>query len=445
MRSPRSAGPDLSTSLHCDTAIETRLLSPTDPETAYGTTATDAATRSFSREPIPVSRARPRSHLLRSLLSARSWTGPRHDQSSANAPSGFVSLVTYSARDLDERHCVSLEELRQVLRVVEDDSSTSCWICVPAQPDEELRAFLLELGIPSRTLAEAAHPVSRARAELYEDAVCITSHTPVVTGGFGEIARVPERRPSQLALVMLPARRMLVSLHEAAPPRQWLLQVLAVLQANVASVRRRPVSHLLCAMLDAVLEMYFTSLEMLGEVLDGVEHQILREGNDEMTVRGDDFASENRPFTTRQVLRRICTTKHDLALLRRQIWPMRECLTRLAVAPDTLVDSEARLRVRESLDRAMQVLDVLECYRDVGHALLDLHLAAQNNRMQEVMQTLAVVTTIFVPLTFLAGIEGMNFKNQPELRGQWSYVVFWVVVTVILAGQIVFFRRKGWI
>lgn len=245
----------------------------------------------------------------------------------------------------------------------------------------------------------------------------------------------PRAHPQQ-TFVMLPDSRTVVSLHCAAP--EWHAHVIAALRADVGGVRRRPVAHLVCVMLDAVFEGYFSALEAVGDALDRVEGQVLRDAEE----RGGNRREREHP---RVVLRRITKIRHDLAVLRKQVWPLRECLTRLAVAREGLLDAEARMRVRETLDRAMQVLDVLECYRDVGHAVLDLHLAAQNNRMQEVMQTLAVVTTIFVPLSFLAGIEGMNFSNQPELYGEWSYVLFWVVVAAILAGQIIFFRRKGWI
>lgn len=104
------------------------------------------------------------------------------------------------------------------------------------------------------------------------------------------------------------------------------------------------------------------------------------------------------------------------------------------------------LNTSEAGIRTLQIgLDTLSLIRDSAHAALELLLALQNNRMQETMQSLAVVTTIFVPLTFLAGIEGMNFANQPELNWGWSYGAFWVVVVVLVIAQIVFFRRKGWI
>lgn len=129
-----------------------------------------------------------------------------------------------------------------------------------------------------------------------------------------------------------------------------------------------------------------------------------------------------------------------------EIWSLRRALTRLR--------GDARLLQRllpkeswvEDARNALVIVDeqVWE-WRELAHSVLECVLAVQNNRMQETMQTLAVVTTMFVPLTFVAGIEGMNFANQPELAGQYSYLGFWIVVVILITGQLVFFKTKGWI
>lgn len=129
-----------------------------------------------------------------------------------------------------------------------------------------------------------------------------------------------------------------------------------------------------------------------------------------------------------------------------KIWTLRRALTRLRGDARLL----QRLLPKEPwLDEARNSLIIVDEqvweWRELAHSVLECVLAVQNNRMQETMQTLAVVTTIFVPLTFVAGIEGMNFVNQPELNGRWSYLGFWVVVVLLVTGQVVFFKRKQWI
>lgn len=164
------------------------------------------------------------------------------------------------------------------------------------------------------------------------------------------------------------------------------------------------------AMVCATVEMYFVEVERIGAVLDGLERDVVGE------CEGEGF------------VQRVIEVRKIAGWVRRGAWGWRGALMGCVGG-----------------ERMGLVVDLVEGYREAGHALLELHLAGRNNRMQEVMQTLAVVTTIFVPLTFLAGIEGMNFQNQPELRGKWSYGAFWVVVAIVVVAQILFFRRRGWI
>lgn len=163
-------------------------------------------------------------------------------------------------------------------------------------------------------------------------------------------------------------------------------------------------------MVCGVVEMYFVEVEKIGGILDALERDVVEECEDGGFVQ------------------RVIAVRKAAGSVRRGAWGWRGALMGCAGG-----------------ERMGLVVDLVEGYREVGHALLELHLAGRNNRMQEVMQTLAVVTTIFVPLTFLAGIEGMNFQNQPELRGKWSYGAFWVVVGIVVVAQVVFFRKKGWI
>ena len=185
-------------------------------------------------------------------------------------------------------------------------------------------------------------------------------------------------------------------------------------------------------LMHALLESFFPALELAGEELDTLE-QIILSDNPSLAFQG-----------RCNVTLRIKQSKRYIAALRTSIWPLRHCLMTLSMLSEQWLSEHSSRHLRDAQEILLFILDVLESYRLCAHSLLELQLARQKNRMQEVMQTLTIVTTIFVPLTFLAGIEGMNFKYMPELLGKWSYSIFWVIVAVLLLLQIVVFRKKGW-
>lgn len=415
----------------CEQQSLVRVSSPL----RYGTTripdGVHAALDLPAPVPAPVSRSRRRAQLLRALLS----TGTSHfggglDRSPPASPQvlepyACSSIFAYSKKNVVEEIALGVDALRSLWLKACQENGGGIWMTLSSS-SSDVDAFLTEeVGLPMRMVLDARAGVGRAKVEVYEKCIVLAAHVAGVEDG--------EVVCREVMIAMIPDMRTVVTLGGG---ETWRAGVADVLRADVCGVRGRHVTHLVVAMLDGMLESYFTTLECVGDMLDEVEWAVLHDG---------DGSAGHEKLRGREVVRIITRTKRELGSLRRRVWPLREVLTKLTVVDDGLVAADARGRMREGLDRVMQVLDVVECYRDVGHSLLDLHLAAQNNRMQEIMQTLAVVTTIFVPLTFLAGIEGMNFKNQPELYGDWSYFAFWAVVCLVLAGQIAFFRMKGWL
>jgi magnesium transporter len=143
--------------------------------------------------------------------------------------------------------------------------------------------------------------------------------------------------------------------------------------------------------------------------------------------------------------------KSKLLVLRRAIWPLREALHVLVRDPIPIIQEDTRVYLRDCADHTYQLIDLLETYRELTHDLLDLYHSSLSNRMNEVMQVLTVGATIFIPLTFIVGVYGMNFNtgispwNMPELNWYWGYVGVWAVMIAIAVGLLLFFRRKGWL
>jgi magnesium transporter len=167
-------------------------------------------------------------------------------------------------------------------------------------------------------------------------------------------------------------------------------------------------------------------LEVYGERIEAMEAEILN----------------NPPPDT---IGRVHEIKHDLLTLRRAIWPAREAFNALVRDPTPLIHDETRLYLRDCYDHCVQLIDLLETYRELGSDLRDLYLSCMSTRMNEIMKVLTIIATIFIPLTFIVGIYGMNFTNMPELHSKWGYPMVWAVMGLITLGMIAFFRRKGWI
>jgi magnesium transporter len=191
-------------------------------------------------------------------------------------------------------------------------------------------------------------------------------------------------------------------------------------------IRRQGADYLMYGILDAVIDGYFPFLEQLGEVVESLEDEVVEK-------------------PTRQTLNRVHEIKRDLLNIRRSVWPLREAINALIREESELVGETTRVYLRDCYDHAIQVLDVIETYRELAGGLMDVYLSSVSNKMNEVMKVLTIIATIFIPLTFMAGIYGMNFEAMPELKWRWSYPVLWCLMVAIAAVMLILFRRKGWL
>ena len=133
-----------------------------------------------------------------------------------------------------------------------------------------------------------------------------------------------------------------------------------------------------------------------------------------------------------------------MLFFRKSVWPLREVMSGLAKSDSNLIKGDFLIYVRDVYDHVIQAVDTIETFRDMLSAMLDIYLSSVSNKMNEVMKVLTVIATIFIPMTFLAGVYGMNFKYMPELQWKYAYLFFWIVVLVVLIAMVVWFRRKRW-
>jgi magnesium transporter len=191
-------------------------------------------------------------------------------------------------------------------------------------------------------------------------------------------------------------------------------------------IRKMSADYLAYCLIDAIVDGYFVILEHLGDRIEAVEANLV-----------------SNP--TPQTLREIHALKRESLLLRRSIWPLREVVSGLERTESQLVADATHVYLRDVYDHSVQVIDTMETFRDMLTGMLDTYLSSLSNRMNEVMKVLTIIATIFIPLTFIAGIYGMNFRHMPELQWRWGYAAALVAMAIVAVGMLLHFRRRKWL
>jgi magnesium transporter len=201
--------------------------------------------------------------------------------------------------------------------------------------------------------------------------------------------------------------------------------VIERLKASVGKTRRYGADYLLYALMDVVVDNYFLVLEKAGEVLEAMEEKVMDTEQD-------------------MSLNEIYALKRELTLFRRAVWPLREIIVLLLRDESTLITKETLPYLRDLHDHTMQAIDTSDSYRDILASLVDVHLSTLSNRMNSVMKTLTIFSAIFMPLTFIVGVYGMNFQYMPELTTRYGYFVVWGVMALVTIGLIIYFKWRKW-
>lgn len=201
--------------------------------------------------------------------------------------------------------------------------------------------------------------------------------------------------------------------------------VLKRLEASVGKTRRNGADYLLFALMDIIVDNYFIVLEKLGDNLDQAEDQVIR-------------GTENMSLTE------LYSLKRELTTVRRQIWPLRDMISQLMREDNPQIGKDVIPYYRDLYDHTMQVLDTIDSYRELVASLADVHLSTISNKMNSVMKTLTIFSAVFMPLTFIVGVYGMNFEYMPELKMRYGYFYVWGLMAVVTTGLIFYFRSKKW-
>ena len=289
------------------------------------------------------------------------------------------------------------------------------WLNVDGLGDAEaIRRFGEIFGIHPLALEDVINVHQRPKVEPYEKYLFIVMQM-LLTG---------EKLDTEQLSLFLGSNFVLT--FQEQPGGDCFAPIRERIRKNHGRIRAAGPDYLVYSLLDAVVDNYFPILERAGERLETVEQEVV-----------------TRPRN--ETLARIQAIKRDLLLLRRAVWPMREALNSLLRDDTPFIARETRTYLRDCYDHSVRIIDILETDRETSFGLLETYLSSVSNRMNEIIKVLTIITTLFMPLTFIAGIYGMNFAHMPELNRPWAYPAVLALMAAIATGMLFYFRRKGWL
>jgi magnesium transporter len=323
-----------------------------------------------------------------------------------------ISVLDYDPESQEERRLERVEDAFPYR-----DSDPTSWINVDGLHDTEaLGALGAHFGLHPLVMEDIVNTRQRPKLEDYGQYVYLVCRMI----SFNE--ETSHIETEQVSIVLMP--HVVLSFQEH--PGDVFEPVRERIRIGRGRIRGGGASYLAYALMDAVVDHYFVVLEKLSDRIETLEEELLES-------------------PTQEQLETIHELKREMILLRRSVWPLREVLAALQRTDSPLVGEETVVFLRDVYDHTVQVVEVVESFRDILSGLQDLYLTSISNRMNEIMKVLTIIATIFIPLTFLAGIYGMNFERMPELGWKWSYAVFWVVILALGGVMVAFFRRRKWL
>ena len=324
-----------------------------------------------------------------------------------------MTLMDYDDDHLQEKQLTSLEEC-----IACRDKPTVTWLHIDGVHDV---ALLEKIGVAFNlhplTVEDILNTDQRPKVDDYGNYLFI------VLKAFSPLDMAKQEIHSEQISIVF-GSNFLISFAEK---EGTLLDPLRErIRAHKGRVRKPGCDYLAYSIIDAVVDQYFLLLESIEDRIDENEEWLI-----------------SRP--TRDTLYAIQHLKREMLFLRKSVWPLREAVGYLERTESPLIAPQTNLYLKDLYDHTIQVIDTIEIQRDILSSLLDIYLSGISNRLNEVMKVLTVIATIFMPLTFLAGVYGMNFKYMPELEWRWGYFFIWGVMIVTAVSMAIYFKRKKWL
>jgi magnesium transporter len=348
----------------------------------------------------------------------RPGTTPGQLNISHDAPPADLVLIDY---DRDRSTRITLTDPGTISEYLK--THTVSWIDVLGLGNSATWQALSSIFNLHRLLVEDVVNVpQRPKIEHYQDHLLIITIMVVLN---------PDRSgftKEQVSLVL--GKNYLLTVQEE-PEEDCFHGVRQRIESDRGIIRTQGADYLAYCLLDAIVDGFFPVLEYYGELIEELE--------DEVIAHPD-----------RATLQKIYQIRRELLTIRRAIWPQRDAINSLIRDGSDLISSEVQVYLRDCYDHTVQVMDMIETYRELATGLMDVYLSSVSNKMNEVMKFLTVVSAIFIPLTFIAGVYGMNFRteksrfNMPELNWEYGYLAFWGLILTVASGSVTYFWKRGW-
>ena len=322
-----------------------------------------------------------------------------------------VTILDYDQDGLREVADPTLEQMVQYAA-----SPSVTWFHVEGLHEVDLVARLGEVfNLHPLVQEDIVNTNQRPKLEDYGDYLYIVAKALLRDEGQGEYAL------EQISIILGP--RWVISFQEGGAD---LFETVGMrIKGGKGRIRRLGPDYLAYSLIDAVVDSFFVVLEDLGDRIERLEEELLGQ-------------------PTPQTIKPLHRLKRLSLTLRKAAWPLREVIGALERQDEGMVRQDTRVYLRDVYDHTVQIMDAADTSRDMLSGMLDLYLSSVSNRMNEVMKVLTIIATLFIPLTFLAGLYGMNFEYMPELKWRFGYPAVLLAMAAVVAGMLVYFRRKKW-
>jgi magnesium transporter len=323
----------------------------------------------------------------------------------------IITLLEFNEKEFIEKEFTNFDEC--LLHVKTDMVK---WINVDGIHNTELVQKIGEkFNIHSLTLEDITNTDQRPKFEDYENyQVSIMKM----------LSHDSELQSEQLSIILLDNNTVL-SFQEVHGGDAFDI-IRTRIRSGKGRVRKMGADYLAYCLIDAVVDLYFVILEKIGDRIELLEEDLINDPD-------------------KKTMMTIHAMKREMIFLRKAVWPMRELINNFERCESKLIKKTTHLFLRDLYDHTIRVIDTVETFRDLLSGMMDIYLSSVSNRMNEIMKVLTIITTIFIPLSFIAGVYGMNFDNMPELQWHYSYYILWIVMISIAVGMVFYFKRRKWL
>ena len=328
-----------------------------------------------------------------------------------------IDMVNFDSNHIDYFNDINVKQCE-----THYDKNMTTWVHVSGTLDFDALRKLGDLfDLHPLAMEDVLNHGQRPKIETYDKHLFVIVNLPLLINGEVVIEQVS----------LFCANGYLLSFHDQSMDNTYEMLHMR-LQKNIHRIRNQGSDHLLYVLIDLITDSGFPILEAFGDRLEHVEDLMTR-------------------YNSKDLLKEIHNIKRELILLRRALWPQREVINQLLRDEHAYFNEENKIYLRDCYDHTIQIIELIESYRDMATSTMEVYLSASSNRLNEVMRLLTIISTLFIPPTFIVGVYGMNFRtsagpwNMPELNWSFGYLFVWLVMITMAIGLLIFFKRKGWL